>query len=143
MSLSLKALAFGLFLSLAITGRAESIDPQQPKTDLNEVERGIIDGTNAQRAAAGLPALVYEPQLQSMARSHAAWMTNNRSMQHSGQAVGENIAWGQHSVEEVVTCWMNSPGHRANILNGGYRKMAAAAYTAADGSIYWCEQFTP
>ncbi len=143
MSLTFKALSFGLLVALATSGRAASIDPAQPKMDLNEVEQGIIDATNVQRAAYGLPALVAEPQLETNARHHAAWMTNSRSLQHSGQAVGENIAWGQHSVAEVVTCWMNSPGHRANILNGGYRHMAAAAYTAADGSIYWCQQFTP
>ena len=143
MSLAFKALSFSSILALATLGRGATVEPTQPKTELNEVERGIIDGTNAQRIAAGLPALVVEPQLEVNARNHAAWMTNSRSLQHSGQAVGENIAWGQRSVAEVVSTWMNSPGHRANILNGGYRKMAAAAYTAADGSIYWCEQFTP
>jgi uncharacterized protein YkwD len=140
---SLKALLFGLLLASGVSVWGASIDPVQPALQLNKVEQGIIDSTNAQRAASGLPPLAIEPTLEVRARNHAAWMTNNRSMQHSGQNCGENIAWGQRSVAEVVAVWMNSPGHRANILNGGYRKMAAAAYTAADGSIYWCEQFTP
>jgi uncharacterized protein YkwD len=36
---------------------------------------------------------------------------------------------------------MNSPGHRANILNPGYTKIGVAGYTAANGRVYWCQQF--
>jgi uncharacterized protein YkwD len=118
--------------------------PSQPKTkklDLNTIEQGIITGTNAQRAKYGLPALKIDPALQQQARSHAAWMTNHQSLQHSSAAVGENIGLGQRSCEEIVNAWMNSSGHRANILNGSYHKIGAAAYTAPNGSIYWCEQF--
>ena len=70
-------------------------------------------------------------------------MTNHQSLQHTSAAVGENIGLGQRSAEEIVTAWMNSSGHRANILNGSYHKIGAAAYTAPNGSIYWCEQFVP
>ena len=117
--------------------------PEVKKLDLNTIEQGIIAGTNAQRARYGLPALAIDPALQQQARGQAAWMTNHQSLQHTTAAVGENIGMGQSSAEEVVTAWMNSSGHRANILNGGYRKIGAAAYTAPNGSIYWCEQFVP
>jgi len=117
------------------------VRPEIKKLNLNSFEQGIVDRTNAQRAQYGLPALEIDPTLQEQARSHAAWMTNNRSLQHTSAMVGENIGLGQHSAEEIVTDWMNSSGHRANILNGSYHKIGAAAYTAADGSIYWCEQF--
>jgi uncharacterized protein YkwD len=117
--------------------------PEIKKLELNTVEQGIIAGTNAQRARYGLPALVIDPTLQQQARGQAAWMTNHRSLQHTTAAVGENIGMGQNSAEEVVNAWMNSSGHRANILNGGYHKIGAAAYTAPNGSIYWCEQFVP
>jgi uncharacterized protein YkwD len=117
--------------------------PEIKKLDLNTIEQGIIAGTNAQRARYGLPALVIDPTLQQQARGQAAWMTNHRSLQHTTAAVGENIGMGQNSAEEVVNAWMNSSGHRANILNGGYHKIGAAAYTAPNGSIYWCEQFVP
>ena len=120
--------------------------PRQPevrKPDLNTVEQGIIAGTNAQRARYGLPALEIDPSLEKQARGQAAWMTNHQSMQHTSAAVGENIGMGQRSAEEIVTAWMNSSGHRANILNGSYRKIGASAYTAPNGTIYWCEQFVP
>ena len=90
-----------------------------------------------------MPPLEIDPALQQQARGHAAWMTNHQSLQHTSAAVGENIGLGQRSAEEIVTDWMNSSGHRANILNGSYHKIGAAAYTAPNGSIYWCEQFVP
>jgi uncharacterized protein YkwD len=46
---------------------------------------------------------------------------------------------GQSSSREVVRDWMNSPGHRANIL-GSYRRVGAAAYRSKGGAIYWCLQ---
>jgi uncharacterized protein YkwD len=118
-----------------------SAESSTPKVELHPVERGIIEGTNAQRARYGLPALEIDPALEASARGHAAWMTNHNSLQHTSAAVGENIAWGQQSTEEAVTDWMNSSGHRANILDPSYHKIGAAAYTASDGSIYWCQQF--
>jgi uncharacterized protein YkwD len=75
------------------------------------------------------------------ARKHAAWMTNNRSMTHTSQAVGENIAMGQQSSTDVLNAWMNSDGHRANILNPGYTRIGVAAYTTPEGTIFWCQQF--
>jgi len=115
--------------------------PAPVKLNLNEFEQGIIDRTNAERAQHGLPALAIDHDLQEQARGQAAWMTNNHTLQHTSAAVGENIAMGQNSVEEAVTAWMNSSGHRANILNPSYQRIGAAAYTAPDGSVFWCEQF--
>lgn len=120
--------------------------PAQPavkKLDLNTFEQGIITGTNNERARYGLPPLEIDSALQQQARGHAAWMTNHQSLQHTSAFVGENIGLGQRSAEEIIAAWMSSSGHRANILNGSYHKIGAAAYTATDGSIYWCEQFVP
>lgn len=120
-----------------------SKQPDVKKPDLNTFESEIITRTNAERARYGLPALAIDPALQTQARNHTAWMTNNRTLQHSFAPVGENIGVGQRSSQEIVTAWMNSSGHRANILNGGYHRIGASAYTARDGSIYWCEEFLP
>lgn len=111
--------------------------------DLNTVEQAIISDTNAERAKYGLPALAVDTSLEQAARSHTAWMTNYHSMTHTNAPVAENIGMGQRSAEEIVAQWMASSGHRANILNGGYRRIGAAAYTATDGSIFWCEEFLP
>ena len=115
--------------------------PVPAKLELHPVEKAILDSTNAERARYGLPALTLDPSLEQTARRHAAWMTNSRNLQHSSIGVAENIAWGQHSAQEAMSSWMSSSGHRANILNGSYRRIGVAAYTASDGSCYWCQQF--
>ena len=57
---------------------------------------------------------------------------------------GENIAAGQDTPEEVVNAWMNSPGHRANILNKNYTHLGVGCYTVDNSryGIYWCQMFT-
>ena len=108
---------------------------------LHAIEARIIERTNGQRVRHGLRPLAVDPILLRSARKHTAWMTHNRSMVHTSQAVGENIAMGQHSSSEVLNAWMNSSGHRANILNPGYRRIGVAAYTTPEGTIFWCQQF--
>jgi uncharacterized protein YkwD len=112
-----------------------------PLPDLHAIEARVIEKTNSQRARYGLPPLAVDPALLQSARQHAAWMTNNRSMVHTSRPVGENIAMGQDSSTEVVNAWMNSSGHRANILNPGYRRIGVAAYATPEGTIFWCQQF--
>jgi uncharacterized protein YkwD len=114
--------------------------PKEPPP-LHPIEARIIEKTNSERARYGLPPLAVDPALVRSARKHAAWMTNNRSMTHTSAPVGENIAMGQDSSGEVVRAWMNSSGHRANILNRGYRRIGVAAYTTPEGTIFWCQQF--
>ncbi|MBI3838217.1 MAG: CAP domain-containing protein [Planctomycetia bacterium] len=108
---------------------------------LHPIEARVIEKTNSQRAQHGLPPLTVDSGLLTSARRHAAWMTNSRSMTHTNQPVGENIAMGQNSSSEVINSWMNSSGHRANILNPGYTRIGVAAYTTPEGTIYWCQQF--
>lgn len=112
-----------------------------PLPALHPIEARVIEKTNNQRARHGLPPLAVDPSLVKSARRHAAWMTNNHSMVHTSQAVGENIAMGQHSSKEVINAWMNSAGHRANILNPGYHRIGVAAYMTPQGTIFWCQQF--
>ncbi|HEV2969447.1 MAG TPA: CAP domain-containing protein [Pirellulales bacterium] len=126
---------------MAVEATTTSTIPVTPRIDLHPVEKAIVDGTNAQRALYGLPALQIDMSLEQTARNHAAWMTNSHNLQHSSIGVAENIAWGQRSAEEAMSSWMSSSGHRANILNPSYRRIGVAAYTATDGSCYWCQQF--
>ncbi|NUQ65849.1 MAG: CAP domain-containing protein [Pirellulales bacterium] len=111
------------------------------KQGLIPIERNIVNLTNAERARYGLPALEVCPNLLRSARNHAAWMTRNQALQHTSQPVAENIAMGQQSSREALQSWMSSPGHRSNILNPGYRRIGAAAYRTAGGTIFWCQQF--
>jgi uncharacterized protein YkwD len=106
-------------------------------------EVSVVEHTNSERARHGLPPLALDPSLTQTARQQAWWMTRNRTMQHGNFPVAENIAMGQRSSGEVVSSWMNSSGHRANILNRGHRRIGVAAYTTPEGTTYWCQQFAP
>jgi uncharacterized protein YkwD len=74
------------------------------------------------------------------ARNHARWMAHNRNLTH-GRGVAENIGMGQTSASEAVTSWMQSSGHRANILDGGHTRIGVALAHSPDGTAYWCQQF--
>lgn len=137
------ALLLSAFLADGATPTANASANQKAQADLHEVEKQIIEQTNAQRAKYGLPPLVVDKRLVQSARTHAAWMTNSRSLQHTSQPVAENIAMGQRTTGEAIGSWMSSPGHRANILNGGYRRIGVAAYRTPEGTVYWCQQFLP
>jgi uncharacterized protein YkwD len=126
--------------SLTSSFMPEAAPAVQPPS-LHPIEARVIERTNSQRVRHGLRPLIVDHGLLRSARQHAAWMTRSRSMVHTTKPVGENIAMGQRSSSEVVTTWMNSSGHRANILNAGYTRIGVAAYTTPDGTIYWCQQF--
>ena len=107
---------------------------------MHPVEQNIVQYTNLQRERNGLPALTIDRSLMTSARRHCAWMARSGSLVHTSAMVAENIAMGQQNSLGAVQDWMNSPGHRANIL-GGYTRIGAAAYTGTGGQIYWCVQF--
>ena len=59
----------------------------------------------------------------------------------SYRAAGENIAMGQRSPKEVVTAWMNSEGHRKNILNSSFTKIGVGVAQKSNGTLYWTQMF--
>lgn len=131
---------FAALVALAFpAGMPNSEKPKSPA--MHPVEQEIIRYTNAERARHGLQPLEADETLLKSARSHALWMTNRRTLQHTRQAVAENIALGQQSAREAVGSWMRSSGHRANILSRRYGRIGVAAYVATNGQIYWCQQF--
>lgn len=124
------------------TAPAEAAKKEKPASPaMHPVEEQIIKFTNAERVKHGLPPLKADTQLLKSARSHAMWMTTRRTLTHTRAAVAENIALGQQSAREVVRSWMNSSGHRANILSRRHGRIGVAAYVANNGQIYWCQQF--
>lgn len=72
-------------------------------------------------------------------RSFSTVLTDN-GITYRGS--GENIAWGQRSPQEVMKGWMNSEGHRANILNPKFTKIGVGYYQNAAGRNYWTQLFT-
>ncbi len=103
-------------------------------------EKKLIELTNAERRRYGLSPLTIDKSLLASTREHCYWMASAGSLQHTTAAVAENIAMGQRTCAEAVGSWMNSPGHRANML-GSYSRLGMAAYQTWDGTIYWCVQF--
>lgn len=116
---------------------------KQPSTDVEllPIEANIVKYTNAQRARYGLASLTIDRGLMKSARQHASWMARNRRLVHTRRPVAENIAMGYRHSRSVVGGWMNSPGHRANILSRSHRRIGVAAYRTKGGIIYWCQQF--
>ncbi len=119
------------------------------KTD--PYEGTAVAATNDQRAAVGLPSLKRDGCLQRFAARQAARMAKQREMFHQDlgpilhkchvRAVGENVAYGFDSGSSVVNDgWMNSAGHRANILNRNFRLVAVAAHEAG-GRWYVAQVF--
>lgn len=58
-----------------------------------------------------------------------------------GDPGGENVARGQRDAADVMTSWMNSDGHRANILNCGFKALGVGAVKGVDGTIAWGQLF--
>ena len=57
------------------------------------------------------------------------------------RGAGENIAWGQQTPKEVMNAWMNSPGHRANILNKNFKYIGVGNLQNSSGAQYWVQLF--
>ena len=101
----------------------------------SSVESQMLMQVNQERARHGLRPLAMSASLSQGSNSQSSAMANRRKMYHSGQPVAENVAAGQSSVPEVVRSWMNSPGHRANILNPN-----ATQFGGSGINSYWTMQ---
>lgn len=107
---------------------------------------------NRHRVERGLGQLVVEERLCEYAQSHSKNMAVSGRLVHSSMSslamvfgngnVGENIAWGQNSEEEVCEAWMNSPGHKSNILSKRYKKVGFGVHEDERGRKYWCVVFS-
>lgn len=141
-AVAVKEKIVGAWAAMAKAKASQAASNEQAgKVKLIAVEKSVVEATNAQRAQYGLPPLEVDDELMKTARDHCAWMTNYQTLQHTGLPVAENIAMGQQSTEHVLGAWMGSPGHRANILNGAFRRIGVAAYRTPGGVIFWCQQF--
>lgn len=125
---------------------------------MGAAESEVVTLVNQQRAANGLGALTVNASLANMARVKSQDMITNNYFAHqsptygspfdmmkqfgiSFTAAGENIAYGQPTAQSVMDAWMNSPGHRANILNSSYTQIGVGAVKNSNGTIYWTQEF--
>ncbi|MFI1654235.1 sigma-70 family RNA polymerase sigma factor [Streptomyces sp. NPDC020472] len=119
-------------------------------------EKQVIDLVNAERAKAGCGPLTEHPLLTQAAQGHSDDMAARDFFDHTdpdgdgpGERItaagyawssyGENIAKGQTTAAQVMDSWMNSPGHRANILNCGFKEIGVGLHTS--GGPYWTQAF--
>ena len=128
-----------------------------PETDtaVTSFEQEVIRLVNAARRENGLSALTHNWELSRVARYKSQDMADNRYFSHTSptygspfqmiknfgisyRTAGENIAAGQRTPKAVVDAWMNSSGHRANILNASYTQIGVGY--VADGN-YWTQMF--
>ncbi len=129
-----------------------------------ELINRVLELTNEERSKAGLDPLQLNDKLANAADDHSDSMAQNDFFSHTGadgssledrvqsngyqySAVGENIAAGQNTAKNVVQSWMDSPGHRANILNENYTEIGIGyEFLENDtGSVnynhYWTQVF--
>ena len=117
----------------------------------------VVELVNQERTKAGLSAVTLDQNIASAALvrakeietsfSHTRPNGSKFSTALTEQGVtfkgaGENIAWGQKSPEAVIQAWMNSEGHRANILNKNFTKIGVGYYQNAAGRNFWTQLFT-
>lgn len=129
--------------------------PAEEAKSLSDFEQRVVELTNAERAKQGLPALKIDTELSKVARIKSEDMQKNNYFDHNSPtygspfdmmkkfgisytSAGENIAQGQRTPEEVVQAWMNSAGHRANILNNGFTHIGVGYVESGN---YWTQQF--
>ncbi|GAA0679822.1 CAP domain-containing protein [Streptomyces malaysiensis subsp. malaysiensis] len=118
----------------------------------------VIALTNAERAAARLAPLAQDPRLAAAAQAHSDDMVARDFYSHTGpeghqpwdraraagathRGIGENIACGQRSPAEVVRGWMDSPGHRANVLKPDFTHIGVGHATGSRAGTYWTQVF--
>ncbi|WP_071458521.1 SafA/ExsA family spore coat assembly protein [Bacillus massilinigeriensis] len=122
------------------------------------VEYQVIQLTNQERAKNGLKPLAADWQVSRVARYKSIDMRDKNYFSHTSptygspfnmmknfginyRSAGENIAAGQRTPQEVVRAWMNSPGHRANILNANYTHIGVGYASGGSYGHYWTQMF--
>lgn len=140
-------------------GTGESSDPRTPGTtssgiDVAATEQDVVDLVNAERAKNGCDALTVDAKLAQAAEDHSSDMAERDYFDHTtpegvtfderivnaGYPTpgAENIAVGQQNAQQVMDGWMNSEGHRTNILNCELKTIGVGF---VDDGFYWTQDF--
>ncbi len=141
------------------SGGNSTTDSEQPKDDVteNSYAKQVLKLVNTERKKAGLTELTWDDTVATAAMTRSKEI--EKSFSHTrpdgrnfGTAItdlgityrgaGENIAWGQKTPEAVMNAWMNSEGHRANILNPNFKKLGVGYRTDSQRTPYWTQLFT-
>jgi uncharacterized protein YkwD len=137
----------------ATTAAASNCGPKAPD---NSITQQVFDRVNSDRAANGLGPLSWNAQLACLAQDHSNWMATTGSFTHRDlsatirqpdyanyASLGENILVGPNTMSggAMEDAWMNSPGHRANILSPNFDSIGIAVGWSPDGRIWATQNF--
>lgn len=135
----------------------EAPDTQEPEESVLSYAQQVVKLVNEEREKAGLPALTVQKDItaaanvrareikQSFSHTRPNGSSFSTALKEQGVAYrgsGENIAWGQKTPEQVMKGWMNSEGHRANILNKNFKNIGVGYYQDEKGVNHWVQLFT-
>jgi uncharacterized YkwD family protein/spore coat assembly protein SafA len=129
-----------------------------PTVTTSAQENEVLRLVNIQRSNAGLQTLTMNWQLARCARYKSADMAQKGYFSHTSptygspfqmmenfglrfSSAGENIAYGQRTPAQVMNDWMNSSGHRANIMSRTYTQIGVGLARNSSGVCYWTQQF--
>ncbi|WP_368895130.1 CAP domain-containing protein [Priestia megaterium] len=135
---------------------SENTDKAEQTKDASQFEQKVVDLVNQEREKQGLKPLTLNKKLSDVARTKSKDMMDKGYFDHNSPTygspfdmmkqfgieyttAGENIAKGQQSPEDVMNAWMNSDGHRKNILNPDFTEIGVG-YVKGD-TTYWTQQF--
>ncbi len=134
-----------------------SSDEERPASKTEAAEAEVLSLVNEERDEAGCKPLKNDPKLEELAGDFSKDMGILGFFSHLGpdgtspwdraedagilDLGGENIARGQSDAESVMEAWMDSPGHKANILNCNYRTLGVGAYLSGDSGPLWTQNF--
>ncbi|SFL93456.1 uncharacterized protein, YkwD family [Gracilibacillus orientalis] len=133
----------------------EQTEETNQSSEISQFEEQVVALTNQERQKQGLSALEIDTELSKVAKQKSEDMAANGYFSHNSptygspfdmiqqsgidyRTAGENIAKGQKSPEEVVNAWMNSEGHRANILNEDFTHIGVGYVEEGN---HWTQQF--
>lgn len=140
------------------TGNENASSPDRSsETQISKAEM-ILKLVNQERSKAGVPALTLSTKLTDIANTKAKDMADKNYFSHQSPTygspfdmlkhfgvsfsyAGENIAAGQKSAQEVMQSWMNSSGHKANILNKNYTQLGVGYYEGGQYGTEWVQLF--
>ncbi len=139
-------------------GETRTVYITAQESSFDDWSKQILELTNAEREKNGLNPLEWDDSLAELAKSHCNDMIEREYFAHntpdgktpfermreagiSYWSAGENIAAGQHSPEAAFEAWMNSEGHKKNILNKDFEHMGVSVVKGGKYGIYWAQEF--
>jgi uncharacterized YkwD family protein len=132
--------------------------PAPTTGEFSAYQQEVLNIVNKERTSRGLSALKFNTEVSKVATLKSQDMIDKGYFDHNSptygspfdmmkkfgityRSAGENIAMGQRSPQEVMTAWMNSDGHRKNILNSSFTEIGIGIAKDKNGRLYWTQMF--